>query len=84
MKTLKEIRDLLETEYPTLTESDNGEDKQLSTSDRKSTLDKWADNMYAVEVQKQAALDKEAAKTSAIGKLAALGLTELEVNSLVE
>lgn len=84
MKTLKEIRDLLETEYPTLTESDNGEDKQLSTSDRKSTLDKWADNMYAGEVQKQDALDKEAAKTSAIGKLAALGLTELEVNSLVE
>lgn len=84
MKTLKEIRDLLESQYPTLTECDNGEDKQLSTSDRKSTLDGWASNMYAVEVEKQAALDKEAAKTSAIKKLAALGLSELEVNSLVK
>ena len=84
MKTLKEIRDALEIEYPTLSECDNGEDKQLSAADRKSTLDQWADNMYAGEVQKQTELDKEAAKTSAIEKLAALGLTELEANSLVK
>ena len=84
MKTLKEIRDGLEIQYPTLTECDNGADKQLSAADRKSTLDRWADNMYSGEVQKQTELDRKAAKTSAIEKLATLGLTELEANSLVK
>ena len=83
MKTLKEIRDALEIEYPTLTELTNGEIQQLSIAARKSMLDQWAANMYAVEVEKQAALDKEAAKTSALSKLAALGLTQQEVAALI-
>ena len=50
MKTLKEIRDALEIEYPTLTELTNGEVKQLSIATRKSMLDQWAANMYAVDL----------------------------------
>lgn len=83
MKTLKEIRDILETEYPTLTESTNGEEKQLSAAARKAILDDWAANMYAKQAESQAALDKEAARTSALSKLAALGLTQEEVSALI-
>jgi hypothetical protein len=83
MKTLKEIRDQLEIEYPTLSESNNGEERQLSAALRKITLDQWAANILAVAIGNQATLDKEAAKVSALSKLAALGLTQDEVEALI-
>ena len=69
MKSLKEIRDALEIEYPTLTESNNGEEVTLSSAERKSVLDKWADNLFAKEVEMKASEDKLAAKAALLTKL---------------
>lgn len=84
MKTLKNIRETLEKEYPILSEMINGEEFILNTNDRAETLDRWAANLYNQELADQAIQDAENAKNSALEKLAALGLTENELNSLIK
>tara|TARA_R110000868_G_scaffold65361_4_gene195560 strand:- start:93 stop:338 length:246 start_codon:yes stop_codon:yes gene_type:complete len=80
MKSLAEIRAELEAKYPVLTEVTNGEEFELSAKDRKETLDKWADNLYAKEVEGKASEDKLAAKAAIADRL---GLTADELATLL-
>ena len=84
MKKLVDIRKDLETKYPVLTQTFNGEELELTLNERKETLDLWADNLYKTELENAAQIEKEAAKVSAIEKLAALGLTQDEANLLIK
>lgn len=80
MKTLIEIRDVLETEYPILTEVVNGENTELSAEERKETLDRWANNLYTKELEAKAIEDKAQAKAVL---LARLGITAEEATLLL-
>jgi glycogen synthase len=80
MKTLIEIRDVLETEYPILTEVVNGENTELSEEERKETLDRWANNLYTKELEIKAIEDKAAAKAALLERL---GITAEEAELLL-
>lgn len=63
--------------------TENGERIELTDDEYESSLEAWADmkiQQDAAETAEQAAI---AAKESAKAKLAALGLTEAEVNALI-
>jgi hypothetical protein len=80
MKTLTEIRAELEAEYPVLTEVTNGEEVKLTAKDRKETLDQWANNLYAKEVEVKEAEDKIQAKAALLERL---GITAEEAALLL-
>jgi hypothetical protein len=87
MTTKENLIKNLKLEYPTLTRQDDDVITVLSEQEYKETIEQWAENVLAdesnAETIKQTETDRVAVKQSAHGKLAALGLTQEEVASIL-
>lgn len=77
MTTIKEIREKLEVEYPTLNVSRDGVDIELTSAERKAKLDEWANNIYDKQVA------DEAFATAKNALLAKLGISAEEAKLLL-
>jgi hypothetical protein len=71
-------------EYPELFKQVNGDRIQLTDEEYETTLGEWADNQIAKEAEDAAKVEAEAKKVSGKAKLAALGLTDAEIEALVK
>lgn len=63
--------------------TDNGIQTELTDAEYDEAINNWADMRLEQLAVEQAEADKQAAKASARAKLAALGLTDSEVASLL-
>jgi hypothetical protein len=72
--------DRLKLEHPTIKSGSDGVGyTELNAQEYKETIEKWADNLIAVELE---AAQVKATKESALAKLAALGLTIDDLTAL--
>ena len=84
MKTRTELIAELKKEYPTLTRGEDDKTIELSDSEYKEIIEKWADDKLAED--SKAAADKAAAAQVAIDKmalLARLGIDESDLKTLL-
>ena len=72
------------TEYPELFKQVDGDRIKLTDEEYEATLAEWADNQIAKEAEDAAKAQAEADKEAGKAKLAALGLTDAEIEALVK
>jgi hypothetical protein len=71
-------------EYPELFKQVDGDRIKLTDEEYEATLAEWADNQIVKETEEVAKAEQETAKEAGKAKLAALGLTDAEIEALVK
>jgi len=70
----------LKSQYPTLTQSFDGEEKKLSKAEYEATIELWADMQLEKDAAVAVEAEKQATKTALLERL---GITEEEARLLL-